>query len=99
MLNEKIRRARKESKLTQTEVAEMLKINIKRYAAWEEGRCNPPPQHLYKLSMLLKTTTDSLLSPKETIHQSEQSSALQLLYHQATPQVQKIVMLILKSQL
>lgn len=56
---------RKDAKLTQSQTAEWLGINHKRYAAWEEGRAVPPNDYLVKLAHQYGITVDDLLKDKE----------------------------------
>lgn len=57
--------SRKGKHLTQSNMAEMLEIKHKRYAAWEESRAQVPHEYLLKLAEFYKVTVDELLKAKE----------------------------------
>lgn len=40
--SDRLRRIRRDTKLTQAEFAERLGMRVERYSAWESGRNNPP---------------------------------------------------------
>ena len=60
-LGEKIRRIRKESKLTQEELAELAKIDPKSVIDIEAGKRNPTLKMLNKISLALKVSSSLLL--------------------------------------
>ncbi|MCL2631274.1 MAG: helix-turn-helix domain-containing protein [Firmicutes bacterium] len=53
--------ARKESKLTQREVAQKLNVVTSCYANWEQGRTEPNTDAIFSLCIILKATADQLI--------------------------------------
>ena len=61
MLPERLKKLRKEKKVTQKEIAAELKIDQSNYAGYESGRRVPPPDKLIILADYFGVTTDYLL--------------------------------------
>ena len=61
MKNHKLIAARKAKKLTQEQVAEILKVANKSVVSnWENGNCKPRIDHAFQLSTLYGETVDYL---------------------------------------
>jgi transcriptional regulator with XRE-family HTH domain len=60
-LSKRITELRKNKGCTQTLIASKLDIPQKRYAAWEEGRAEPPSEMLVAIADLHGVTVDELL--------------------------------------
>ena len=63
-LSNKIAELRKSKKYTQLLMATKLDVPQKRYAAWEEGRSEPPSEMLVAIVDIHKITLDELLRPQ-----------------------------------
>ncbi|MBO5394793.1 MAG: helix-turn-helix transcriptional regulator [Clostridia bacterium] len=61
-----IERLRKATKLTQQEVADMLKIARTTYQSYEKGRNEPSIEHLINLSKLFNVSVDTLIGNKRS---------------------------------
>ncbi len=57
-----LKEARKQSNLTQKQVAETLHVVESCYANWEQGRTEPNVEMLRKLSSLLNVSIDELIN-------------------------------------
>ncbi|MCM5528953.1 helix-turn-helix domain-containing protein [Parasegetibacter sp. NRK P23] len=66
-LSKRLKELRHSAGLTQLQVAEKLGIGVKRYAAWEEGRAEPPIGYLVEISTFYKVSLDCILISKQTI--------------------------------
>lgn len=60
-LNEKLKRGRKNSELTQQQVAEQLHVSRKTISGWENGRTYPDISTVVKLCDLYRVSLDDLL--------------------------------------
>lgn len=57
-----LKEARKQSNLTQKEVASLLNVVESCYANWEQGRTEPNIEMLRKLCKIFKITVDELIN-------------------------------------
>jgi len=57
-----LREARKQSNLTQKEVASLLNVVESCYANWEQGRTEPNIEMLRNLCKIFKVTIDELIN-------------------------------------
>lgn len=57
-----LKRIRKETGLTQTEVAELANIHRVTYTRYETGKLNISVHHLVKVAFVLNVTVDEVLS-------------------------------------
>ena len=62
-LAKKLKLARKNSRMTQTEISEILEIKRNLYAKYETGKCAPSLAFVYSFSELFNIPTDVLLNP------------------------------------
>lgn len=60
IFSERLKRLRKEKKLTQKELAEQIGISQKSYSHWETGKNEPSLENLIKLVDLLEVSIDWL---------------------------------------
>lgn len=60
---EKLKRARKELRLTQVEVAEKAKVSVNYYARIERGEVNPSLETLKEIMAILKIKTLKISTP------------------------------------
>lgn len=58
----RIRDLREDNDLTQTQIANILEIQQTVYSRYERGTQNIPLEHLIKLAVFYKTTTDYILN-------------------------------------
>lgn len=77
--NLKFLRKTRQPKVTQSDVAELLGVNVSTYGAYEEGRAEPRLENLRKLSLFFMVSMEDLLetdlqnrSEAETQHKSAQ---------------------------
>ena len=61
MLSEKLKRLRKENKLTQAELASRFGVTQQTIAKWEAGRALPEPETIARIAGFFGVTTDHLL--------------------------------------
>ncbi len=61
-LNEKIYQLRKQSNMSQEEVAEKLNISRQALSRWENGSAQPAANNIVEISKLFEVTTDYLLN-------------------------------------
>ena len=59
---ENLKNARKESNLTQKQVANKLGVVESCYANWEQGRTEPSIEMLRKISTILKVSLEELIN-------------------------------------
>lgn len=60
IVGKKIKRARKERKLSQEEVADRAGIHLTTFGRIERGEANPPVSTLYKIAQALKKSMKDL---------------------------------------
>ena len=63
-IGERISRLRKEKKLTQKQLAELMGVSAQAVSKWENDISCPDIMLLYPLTRVLGTTLEILLSPK-----------------------------------
>lgn len=63
--SERLKKLRKDTGLTQVDVASKLGISQQAYASWERGIKKPTPENLVKLSKILYVSVDYLLGNSE----------------------------------
>lgn len=71
MLNENLRRLRKERKLTQADISKHLGIPRTTYAGYENGSRNPDPETLQLLADFHDVSVDYLLGREEKLPQEK----------------------------
>lgn len=62
---ERLKELRKQSHLTQVELAKRLGIGQSSYADWERGKKNPTQENLVKLAQILNVSVDYLVGNTE----------------------------------
>jgi transcriptional regulator with XRE-family HTH domain len=72
--NEKLQELRKQKKLTQEELAEILYVSRTAISKWESGRGYPNIESLKAISEFFSVSVDELLSGKELIGVAEKDS-------------------------
>ena len=77
IFSERLKRLRKEKKLTQKELAEQIGISQKSYSHWETGKNEPSLENLIKLVDLLEVSIDWLFG-REQMKVKKRSPALWL---------------------
>lgn len=65
--NEKLKMLRKESNLTQEELAERLNVSRQAITKWESGDGTPDIENLKQISILFNTTIDELIKENEIV--------------------------------
>ena len=65
--NEKLKMLRKESNLTQEELAERLNVSRQAITKWESGDGTPDIENLKQISILFNTTIDELIKEKKIV--------------------------------
>ena len=86
---ENLKKARKETGLTQKEVADKLGVNYTTYRNYEQGQREPNHRTLAALSNLLNVSTDNLLGkedPLEILNLSPVGKAIVQLYISLSPE-------------
>ena len=71
LFNEKLRMLRKESNLTQEELAEKLNISRQAITKWESGEGIPDIENLKQISILFKVSIDELIKEDKEINLSD----------------------------
>lgn len=71
-LSDKIRKARKKSKLTQEDLALKLNISRKTLSGWENGRSSPDLEMTKKLSIYLNKNIDYFFDEPQSIKKKKQ---------------------------
>lgn len=61
-VGKKIKRIRKQKKLSQEDVADKAKLHLTTFGRIERGEANPPVYTLYKIAQALKTSIKELFS-------------------------------------
>lgn len=61
MLNDRIRTARMQRKITQQEMADSLQMALRSYQQYEQGISSPPWENIVKIADILNVPTDFLL--------------------------------------
>jgi len=61
LLPANLKALRKLSNLSQTKFSELIELEQKRYAKWEEGRCQPDIDSIIKIASTHKVSIDDLL--------------------------------------
>ena len=59
--SERLKKLRKQTQLTQVDVAEKLGISQPAYASWERGTKKPTQDNLVKIAQILNTSVDYLV--------------------------------------
>ena len=67
LFNEKLKMLRKESNLTQEELAEKLNVSRQAITKWESGDGTPDIENLKQISILFNTTIDELVKEDKTV--------------------------------
>ena len=67
LFNEKLKMLRKESKLTQEELAEKLNVSRQAITKWESGDGTPDIENLKQISLLFNTTIDELVKEDKNV--------------------------------
>lgn len=70
-LGERLKAYRKNSKLTQVELAKRVGVSGATVSQWESGDTSPKGKNLHKLAQALSTSADLLLYGKEKHHKSD----------------------------
>lgn len=78
-LGERIKRKRKEAKITQSELARMINNTSPAISDWETGKGEPRLKTLIGIAEALNTTTDYLLIGKETYTKGENMESIERL--------------------
>ena len=84
MFPERLKSLRKETGLTQKEIASKLNISQAAYAQWENGVKSPARENLTTLANILKTSTDYLLGNSELKDPEDQLSNVELLFRKTS---------------
>ena len=67
MFYKKLKELRKENKISQRTLADMLGITQQAVAKWETGRSTPDTDTLQKLSSIFKVSIDNLLGVEKSL--------------------------------
>lgn len=84
MLTERLKSLRKETGLTQKEIASKLNISQAAYAQWENGVKRPARENLTALANILKTSTDYLLGNSELKNPEDGLSNVEILFRKTS---------------
>ncbi|WP_298264844.1 helix-turn-helix domain-containing protein [Acidocella sp.] len=69
MFAERLQSARKERKITQTRLADMLSVNPRVYNRWERGTAVPQLDTIIKIADILGVSLDALVGRENNTHQ------------------------------
>ena len=78
--SERLKKLRKDTGLTQVDVARKLGISQQAYASWERGVKKPTQDNLIKLSKILYVSVDYLLGNTESKQTSDVLEDIELLF-------------------
>lgn len=78
--SERLKKIRKDTALTQVDVASKLGISQQAYASWERGIKKPTQENLVKLSKILNVSVDYLLGNTENKQTSDVLENIELLF-------------------
>ena len=78
--SERLKKLRKDTGLTQVDVASKLGISQQAYASWERGIKKPTQENLVKLSKILYVSVDYLLGNTENKQTSDVLEDIELLF-------------------
>ena len=78
--SERLKKLRKDTGLTQVDVASKLGISQQAYASWERGIKKPTQENLVKLSKILNVSVDYLLGNTENKQTSDVLENIELLF-------------------
>jgi len=78
--SERLKKLRKDTGLTQVDVASKLGISQQAYASWERGVKKPTQENLVKLSKILYVSVDYLLGNTENKQTSDVLEDIDLLF-------------------
>lgn len=78
--SERLKKLRKDTGLTQVDVANKLGISQQAYASWERGIKKPTQENLVKLSKILYVSVDYLLGNTENKQTSDVLEDIDLLF-------------------
>lgn len=84
MFPERLKSLRKETGLTQKEIASKLNISQAAYAQWENGVKRPARENLTTLANILKTSTDYLLGNSELKDPEDGLSTVEILFRKTS---------------
>lgn len=87
-----VREERKKRKLTQQDMADMLCVPKRTYAAWERGENNFPTDILGKLSKMFGVSVDYLIADDDCTHKMEsKNEMIEKLKMLSEDQIEKII--------
>ena len=75
---ERLKKLRKQVKLTQAQIAEILDISQQAYGSWERGAKKPTQENLVKLAQVLNVSVDYLVANSE--EKSDELDNIELLF-------------------
>lgn len=78
--SERLKKLRKDTGLTQVDVASKLGISQQAYASWERGIKKPTQENLVKLSKILYVSVDYLLGNTENKQTSDVLENIEILF-------------------
>lgn len=76
--SERLKKLRKDTGLTQVDVASKLGISQQAYASWERGMKKPTQENLVKIAQILNASVDYLLGNSE--EKSDELDNIELLF-------------------
>ena len=77
LVGERLAMIRKEAKLTQKEVCEIISITPQTYSGYEKGKHEPTMETLVRLSMLYGTTIDFILCRNDALDERDKLGEMQ----------------------
>ncbi len=77
---ERLKELRKQSHLTQVELAKRLGIGQSSYADWERGKKNPTQENLIKLAQILNVSVDYLVGNSDKENTNKEIDNIELLF-------------------
>lgn len=84
MFPERLKALRKETGLTQKEIAKKLNITQPAYQQWESGKIKPSADTLDKFASFFHVTTDYLLGNSDVKNPEDELSNVEILYRKTS---------------
>ena len=94
-MNFQLRALRKKAKMSQTELAEKIDVNLRTIGAWERGETIPNAEQIWNCSEALGTDPDTLLGWPESApaYSDPRQAELNRCWESSTPQRQDALLM------
>lgn len=95
--SERLKESRKQARLTQVEIAEVLGISQPAYASWERGTKKPTQENLVKIAQILNVSVDYLVGNSE--EKADELDNIELLFRMNSKGLTKEEKAVFKKEL